>query len=116
MLLGWGSDAFTLSKERNCMKLTKEQIVEALKANVCAVTFTKVNGEIRKMPCTLKEDIVPAYERKKPVVESDETIKVKETSPTLSVWCTDKGAWRSFRVDSVTNLEIQPKVVDNTAN
>jgi hypothetical protein len=116
MLLGWGMNAFTELKERNCMKLTKEEIVAALKANICEVTFTKVNGEIRKMPCTLKEDIVPLYERKKPVVESDETIKVKETSPTLSVWCTDKGAWRSFRVDSVTNLEIQPKVVDNTAN
>jgi hypothetical protein len=98
------------------MKLTKEQIVEALKTNVCAVTFTKVNGEVRVMPCTLREDLVPKYERKKPVVESKETIKVKETSPTLSVWCTDKGAWRSFRVDSVTNLEIQPKVVDTAVN
>jgi acyl-ACP thioesterase len=111
MLLGCGSDAFTQAKERNDMKLTKEEIVAALKANVCAVTFTKVNGETRTMPCTLKEDIVPAYERKTPVKEAT----VKE-SATLSVWCTDKGAWRSFRVGSVTNLEIQPKVVDNTAN
>ena len=112
MLLGWGSDAFTLSKERNSMKLTKEQIVAALKANVCEVTFTKVNGEVRTMPCTLKEDIVPVYERKTPVKEAT----VKE-SATLSVWCTDKAAWRSFRVDSVTNVEINvgnmPKVVDN---
>jgi hypothetical protein len=89
------------------MSLTREQIVEALKANVCKVTFTKLNGEVREMPCTLREDLVPKYERKTPVVESEETIKVKETSPTLSVWCTDKGAWRSFRVDSVTNLEIE---------
>jgi hypothetical protein len=102
MLLGWGSDAFTQAKERNGMKLTKEQIVEALKANVCAVTFTKVNGEIRTMPCTLKEDIVPAYERKTPGKEATDKEKA-----TLSVWCTDKAAWRSFRVDSVTNLEIQ---------
>ena len=102
MLLGWGIDAFTESMERNQMKLTKEQIVEALKTNVCAVTFTKVNGEIRTMPCTLKEDIVPAYERKTPVKEA-----TAKESATLSVWCTDKSAWRSFRVDSVTNLEIQ---------
>lgn len=102
MLLGWGSDAFTLSKERNCMKLTKEQIVEALKANVCEVTFTKVNGETRTMPCTLREDLVPAYERKTPVKEA-----TTKESATLSVWCTDKAAWRSFRVDSVTKVEIQ---------
>ena len=97
------------------MKLTKEQIVEALKANICEVTFTKVNGETRTMPCTLKEDIVPAYERKTPVKEAT----VKE-SATLSVWCVDKAAWRSFRVDSVTKVEINvgnmPKVVDKIIN
>ena len=110
MLLGWGIDAFTESMERNQMKLTKEQIVEALKTNVCAVTFTKVNGEIRTMPCTLKEDIVPAYERKTPVKEA-----TAKESATLSVWCTDKSAWRSFRVDSVTEIII-PKVVDTATN
>ena len=94
------------------MKLTKEEIVAALKFNMCTVTFTKVNGETRTMPCTLKEDIVPAYERKTPVKEA-----TAKESATLSVWCTDKSAWRSFRVDSVTNLEItQPKVVDNAVD
>jgi acyl-ACP thioesterase len=83
------------------MKLSKEEIVAALKSNVCTVTFTKVNGETRTMPCTLKEDIVPVYERKTPVKEA-----TAKESATLSVWCTDKSAWRSFRVDSVTNLEI----------
>ena len=91
------------------MTLTKEEIVAALKTNVCEVTFTKVNGETRTMPCTLKEDIVPVYERKTPVKEAT----VKE-SATLSVWCIDKAAWRSFRVDSVTELKInfgQPQVI-----
>jgi hypothetical protein len=93
------------------MKLTKEEIVAALKLNVCAVTFTKVNGEVRVMPCTLRKDIVPVYERKTPVKEG-----AKESN-TLSVWCTDKAAWRSFRVESVTNIEInQPKVVDKFIN
>ena len=34
------------------MKLTKEEIVTALKAHAYNVTFTKVNGEVRTMPCT----------------------------------------------------------------
>ena len=89
------------------MLLTKQELTEQLMSGVYNVTFTKVDGTERTMPCTLKEDIVPAYERKKPVVESEETAKVKATSTTLSVWCTDKGAWRSFRVDSVTRVEIQ---------
>jgi hypothetical protein len=94
------------------MKLTKEEIVAALKLNVCAVTFTKVNGETRTMPCTLKEGIVPVYERKTPVKEATDKEKT-----TLSVWCTDKAAWRSFRIDSVTNIEInQPKVIDKVFN
>ena len=92
------------------MKLTKEQIVTALKHSVCEVTFTKVNGETRTMPCTLKEDIVPVYERKTPVKET-----TAKESATLSVWCVDKAAWRSFRVDSVTDVQVNigsmPKVI-----
>ena len=83
------------------MILTKEELIETLKTNVCEVTFTKVNGEVRTMPCTLKEDIVPAYERKTPVKEATDKEKA-----TFSVWCTDKQAWRSFRVDSVTEVKI----------
>lgn len=89
------------------MKLTKEQIVEALKANVCTVTFTKLNGEVRKMPCTLREDIVPVYERKTPVKEAVKPEEEKDSNPTLSVWCTDKQGWRSFRVDNVTAVDIE---------
>lgn len=102
MLLGWGMDAFTESIKRNRMKLTKEELLEKLRNRVCEVTFTKVNGEIRTMPCTLRADIVPAYERKTPIKEATE-----KESATLSVWCIDKQAWRSFRVDSVTDIKIQ---------
>lgn len=77
--------------------MTREQLVETLQNNVCRVTFTKVNGEIREMPCTLKREVVP-------VVESKGVKKPNDS--VLSVWCTDKQAWRSFRIDSVTNVEV----------
>lgn len=99
MLLGWGSDAFTQSKERNRMILTKQEIVEALKSNKCVVKFTKVNGEVREMPCTLREDLVPKYEHK-----TDNPKKVNEN--VVSVWCLDRNEWRSFRVDSLLELRI----------
>ena len=83
------------------MILTKQEIIEALKTNVCTIKFTKVNGEVREMPCTLREDLVPKYERK---TESKES---KPESNTLSVWCTDKNAWRSFRVQSVMEVRIE---------
>ena len=72
-------------------------LLEALTKHECTVTFTKVNGETRVMPCTLKEDIIPKVEHKG-------TKKPNEL--VVSVWCTDKREWRSFRVDNVVNLEI----------
>jgi len=101
MLLGWGSDAFRLSKERNRMILTRNEIIEALQEHKCIVKFTKVNGEVREMPCTLREDIVPKYERKTPM--KDATGKNQNV---LSVWCLDKNEWRSFRVDNVLELRL----------
>jgi hypothetical protein len=106
MLLAWGMDAFTEANERNRMKLTKEELVETLKSNICKVTFTKLNGEVREMPCTLKEDIVPVYERKTPLKEAVTTEESKPNT-TLSVWCMDKKEWRSFRVENVTKVEIE---------
>ena len=88
------------------MSLTREEIVEALKNNVCNVTFTKLNGEVREMPCTLREDIVPVYERKTPLKEAVSPAEETEPSPTISVWCIDKQGWRSFHWANVTKIEI----------
>lgn len=82
------------------MILTKQEIIETLKTAVCMVKFTKVNGEIREMPCTLREDIVPKYEHK-------ESAKPKKPNDhVVSVWCLDKQEWRSFRVDSVQEVSV----------
>ena len=72
-------------------------LIEALTKHECTVTFTKVNGETRVMPCTLKEDIIPKVESKD---------RKKPNLSVVSVWCTDKREWRSFRVDNVVDLQI----------
>lgn len=78
--------------------MTREELQQLLTTSVCEVTFTKVNGETRIMPCTLREDLLPA----RTVSES-----VKSLPPSsLSVWCTDKNEWRSFRVANVTDVRI----------
>jgi hypothetical protein len=77
--------------------MNRELLIEALSNHECTVTFTKVNGETRVMPCTLKEDLVPK-------VESKGTKKPNES--VVSVWCLDKKEWRSFRVDNVVDLQI----------
>jgi hypothetical protein len=85
------------------MILTKEELLEELKYRICEITFTKVNGEIRTMPCTLRADIIPTPPAD---VASKSTIKRHEIQNVISVWCIDKQAWRSFRVDNVTDVKI----------
>ena len=65
---------------------------------VCEITFTKVNGEVRTMPCTLDSALLPPQ----PLKEFHETRLYKPE--TLSVWCLDKMEWRSFRVANVTRI------------
>ena len=77
------------------------QLKTALKENRCIVTFTKVDGETRVMPCTLMESLLP--ENTATVIE---TIAKPVKLETLRVWCTDIEAWRSFRIDNVTDVEI----------
>lgn len=77
------------------------QITELLKNNICVVEFTKLDGELRTMPCTLRQDILP-------VVESKQDAKIKEPDlETISVWCTDKQAWRSFKTMRVTTVKVK---------
>jgi hypothetical protein len=74
------------------------EIRSMLHHGVCEVTFTKVNGEVRTMPCTLDSTLLPPQ----PLKEFHETRLYKPE--TLSVWCLDKMEWRSFRVANVTRI------------
>lgn len=74
--------------------VTKEQLTELLNAGLCEVEFTKLNGEVRKMPCTLKESLIPV-----PVGEK------KESADVMNVWSFDRNAWRSFRVANVISAK-----------
>jgi hypothetical protein len=53
------------------------------------------------MPCTLKADLLP-----KLVAESNDTKQKKINLDNLSVWCTDKNEWRSFKIANV--VEVKP--------
>jgi hypothetical protein len=63
-----------------------------LSTGIFEVTFKKVDGEMRTMPCTLDEQHLPRVEIK------EGKAKKEKRDETLSVWCTDKQEWRSFRV------------------
>ena len=85
----------------NWNELTADQrnnwLRDALKEDL-SVTFTKVDGTERTMPCTLREGIIPA----KPVdIGSKSNEKRLANMNVLSVWCLDKQEWRSFRINNV---------------
>jgi hypothetical protein len=54
------------------------------------------------MPCTLVENKLPKQE----ITEVKER---KLSTETISVWCTDKNEWRSFRVANVTKFTVLDK-------
>lgn len=75
-----------------------QTIKDALHNGVVVVSFTKSNGELREMRCTLRTDMIPQT----PVVEG-KTPK-KENPDIQAVWDVEKQAWRSFRFDSVNTI------------
>ena len=76
--------------------VNREILIKNLQKKSMRITFTKVNGDERIMDCTLQEYMVPP-------TNPDNR---KENEEVLPVWDINKGEWRSFRLDSVTNIEL----------
>ena len=91
---------------------TREQLSELLRTGECVVEFTKVDGTVRSMPCTLDPKIVPPAPEPKVLAEG-EVAKVKKSNPDVfSVWCLDKKECRSFRFANL--ISAKAKDVENT--
>ena len=74
--------------------MKRETLIKNLQKNVMQITFNKVSGEERVMHCTLNETFVP----------ETGTNNKKNNDEVLPVWDVDIGAWRSFRLDTITNV------------
>jgi len=83
--------------------VTRDALLQDLKLHTCKIHFTKVNGEERKMVCTLLPDMIPPMTNRAALEEAH---RRPENQETIACWDLEKGAWRSFRVDSVTYAEI----------
>ena len=90
--------------------ITPEALHTLLLENECVVEFTKVNGEVRSMPCTLNPLIVPPAPEPKVIAQGEVPRVKKENLNVMNVWCLDKKEWRSFRIANV----ISAKVKDET--
>lgn len=82
--------------------MTRQEIVAKLSQGIHNITFTKVDGTERTMPCTLDPAILPAVE----LIENEEKkVPRKLNMDTLRVFVTDINEWRSFRIENLKNIE-----------
>ena len=79
---------------------SKVQLKQTLENGVNTVVFTKLNGEVRELYCTLDPEELPVSDKQ---LLTENTTK-KENDEVLSVWDLDKKAWRSFRLDSIIEV------------
>jgi hypothetical protein len=80
--------------------ITRQDLTAALTQGICEVTFTKLNGEVRTMPCTLKAELLPVR-----AAVTEQRAERKHNDAVMSAYCTDKNEWRSFRVENVTEIK-----------
>lgn len=80
--------------------LNKAELKESLSKSFASITFTKTDGTIREMTCTLISDHIPKIN----INETVRHVPRQENDEVLAVWDVDKQAWRSFRLDSVTKI------------
>lgn len=87
----------------------KDHVKAILIAGPTLVTFTKVDGTIREMNCTLRADLLPPPE---PVIEPEEGAepvepkKERKVNPNVqTAFDLDKKEWRSFKYDTIISIE-----------
>lgn len=78
------------------------EIRHLLERHDCEVVFTKVDGTVRTMPCTLRSEAMPA----RVITESKSDEKRLKSMDVLSVWCLDKSEWRAFKVANVREIRV----------
>lgn len=72
-----------------------------LATEIVHLTFTKKDGTIREMKCTLREDHLP--EVQKDFGEDGPTRS--KTKDTISFWDIESEGWRSCRYDSIKEIK-----------
>ena len=82
--------------------MTRQEIVAKLSQGIHTITFTKVDGTERTMPCTLDPTLLPAVEL---IENEDKRVPRKLNIDTLRVFVTDINEWRSFRIENLKNIE-----------
>ena len=75
------------------------ELITALKRGIVVISFKKIDsGEIRIMPSTLNEELIP---------DGVKIMNISAESETIMVWSLDKNAWRDIRVNTITEWRVE---------
>ena len=75
------------------------ELINALKNGIVVISFKKIDsGDIRVMPATLNEDLMP---------DGVKIMNISSESETIMVWSLDKNAWRDIRVNTITQWRVE---------
>ena len=78
--------------------MTRDEILNTLRENTVALSFTKVkDGEVRNMTATLEQGKIPVEKMPK----SGSVDQSVGGESTVRVFDLDLNEWRSFRIDSL---------------
>lgn len=82
----------------------RDDILADLRENIVEVTFNKVStGESRIMKCTLRPELLP----KTYAAEQEQEMTFHVQNPdTIAAWDIEKNGWRSFKIPTVTYVQI----------
>ena len=83
----------------------RDLIKTHLKMGEVVVEFLKKDGSVRKMTCTLKENLIPANLFSNKV---EDTPKRAVPQESIAVVDLEKKEWRAFRYDSVRSVSFNP--------
>ena len=89
----------------------RDYLKAMLTEDILMVTFTKKNGDVREMYCTLQKEFIPEhkkyFESTADRANSQENNKIRQKNlDVLAVFDMEKADWRSFRLASITAFEI----------
>ena len=75
------------------------ELITALKKGIVVISFKKIDtGDIRSMPSTLCEKLMP---------DGVKIMNISSESETIMVWSLDKNAWRDIRVNTITEWRVE---------
>lgn len=76
-----------------------------LSNNICNVTFTKANGDIRSSECTTSFDIIPEIYHPKQDLSDQSSVRKYDPEQSCVIFDIKSNGWRSFRFDRLIQLE-----------